>query len=135
MTTAESNTTLKRLALFVLSALRSLALFGRQDFLANAGARSPSVVVLDQVESVCRRRPEAAGITELQVWQTGRTMIRKAVERVDQTRARFTFGKATCNASVLTIETAAMTLYFFRCQSRTPSFRPHARTHTRPICS
>lgn len=38
-----------------------------QDFLANAGACSPSVVVLDQIESVCRRRPEAAGITELQV--------------------------------------------------------------------
>ena len=39
-----------------------------QDFLTNAGACSPSVVVLDQIESVCRRRPEAAGITELQVW-------------------------------------------------------------------
>ncbi|CAM9682379.1 unnamed protein product [Ectocarpus sp. 12 AP-2014] len=38
-----------------------------QDFLARAWACSPSVVVLDQVESICRRRPEAAGITELQV--------------------------------------------------------------------
>ncbi|CAM9351874.1 unnamed protein product, partial [Hapterophycus canaliculatus] len=38
-----------------------------QDFLAKAGACWPSVVVLDQVESVCRRRPQAAGITELQV--------------------------------------------------------------------
>ncbi|CAM9215802.1 unnamed protein product [Scytosiphon promiscuus] len=38
-----------------------------QDFLVKAGACWPSVVILDQVESVCRRRPEAAGITELQV--------------------------------------------------------------------
>ncbi|CAM9473420.1 unnamed protein product [Ectocarpus sp. 4 AP-2014] len=38
-----------------------------QEFLAGAWACSPSVVVLDQVESICRRRPEAAGITELQV--------------------------------------------------------------------
>ena len=39
----------------------------RQDFLSTAGKCSPSVVVLDQVESLCRKRPEAAGITELQV--------------------------------------------------------------------
>ncbi|CBN76578.1 cell division control protein [Ectocarpus siliculosus] len=38
-----------------------------QEFLARAWTCSPSVVVLDQVECICRRRPEAAGITELQV--------------------------------------------------------------------
>lgn len=45
-----------------------------QDFLADAGACAPSVVVLDQVESVCRRRPEAAGITELQVCVYGKML-------------------------------------------------------------
>lgn len=43
---------------------------GRQEFLVQAAASSPSVVILDQVESVSRRRPEGAGITELQVKRT-----------------------------------------------------------------
>ncbi|CAM9162282.1 unnamed protein product, partial [Sphacelaria rigidula] len=66
-----------------------------QDVLEEARACSPSIVVLDQVESVSKRRPEVAGITELQVFSV-------LVETMDRFRQqpvpdeRHVFFLATC---------------------------------------
>lgn len=61
---------------------RSLAVStARQEFLSKASKWSPSVVVLDQVESLCRKRPEAAGITELQVKKNWRTLSQRSTSQ------------------------------------------------------
>lgn len=73
----DTNTPLPISAYFsmfaVLSSIAPISAV-RQDFLGKAGKCSPSVVVLDQVESLCRKRPEAAGVTELQVKKYRRTL-------------------------------------------------------------